>query len=119
MRKILFALLVVTSAGELSAQTPPASHYDQHKAFDPIFYPTGSTVYRSASGAPGEKYWTNRVDYVIHTTLDTAAHSLSGGVTVTYTNNSPDELGFLWLQLDQNIYRADSRGESNNPVTGR
>ena len=118
MRKILSALLAVLAAGELSAQTPSASRYDQHKAFDPLFYPTGSTVYRSAGGAPGEKYWTNRVDYTIHTTLDTTAHSLSGDVTVAYTNNSPDELPFLWLQVDQNIYREDSRGEAVNPVTG-
>jgi Peptidase family M1 domain len=118
MRKILSALLVVLAAGEVSAQTPAASRFDQHKAFDPLFYPTGSTVYRSAGGAPGEKYWTNRVDYTIHTTLDTATHSVSGDVTVAYTNNSPDELPFLWLQVDQNIYKQDSRGEAVNPVTG-
>lgn len=118
MRKILFAFLAMLAAGELSAQTSPASHYDQHKAFDPLFYPTGSTVYRSASGAPGDKYWTNKVDYTIHTTLDTTAHALSGEVTVAYTNNSPDELPFLWLQLDQNIYKENSRGEDVNPVTG-
>ncbi|HEV2481365.1 MAG TPA: M1 family metallopeptidase [Puia sp.] len=118
MRHILFALLLVLTAGGLSAQTPPASHYDQHKAFDPVFYSTGSTVYRSANGAPGAKYWTNKVDYTIHSTLDTTAHSLSGEVTVAYTNNSPDELSCLWLQVDQNIYREDSRGEAVNPVTG-
>ena len=118
MSKVLFTLLLALPAGELSAQTTPASHYDQHKAFDPLFYSTGSTVYRSASGAPGDKYWTNKVDYSIHTTLDTTAHSLSGEVTVAYTNNSPDELPFLWMQLDQNIYREDSRGEAVNPVTG-
>src|ERR1700759_3892821 len=110
MRKILFALLLANFAGALSAQTPSTSDYDQHKAFDPQFYPTGSTVYRSAAGAPGEKYWTNKVDYTIHTTLDTTAHALSGDVTVAYTNNSPDELPFLWMQLDQNIDRQDSRG---------
>src|SRR6185437_10264757 len=118
MSKILFTLLLALPAGELWAQTTPASHYDQHKAFDPLFYSTGSTVYRSASGVPGDKYWTNKVDYTIHTTLDTAAHSLRGEVTVAYTNNSPDELPFLWMQLDQNIYRQDSRGEAVNPVTG-
>src|ERR1700744_2377208 len=111
LRKILFALLLMLAARELSAQTPPASHYDQHKAFDPIFYPSGSTVYRSAAGAPGEKYWTNKVDYTIHTTLDTTARALSGEVTVAYTNNSPDELPFLWLQLDQNIFKKDSAGQ--------
>src|ERR1700722_958065 len=118
MRNHLSGVFRAMTTGALMAQPPSSSRLDQHKAFDPIFYPSGSTVYRSAGGAPGEKYWTNRVDYAIHTTLDTAAHSLSGGVTVTYTNNSPDELGFLWLQLDQNIYREDSRGESTNPVTG-
>jgi hypothetical protein len=110
----LLALVTLTS----QAQQPPTSHFDQHKVFDPLFYPTGSTVYRSAGGAPGEKYWTNHVDYSIRSVLDTTAHSLSGDVTVSYTNNSPDELPFLWLQLDQNIYREDSRGEATNPVTG-
>jgi len=92
------------------------SRYDQHKAFDPLFYPTGSTVYRSASGAPGPKYWTNRADYMIHVLLDTVKQSVSGDVLLTYTNNSPDELSFLWLQLDQNIYRADARGVATGPV---
>ncbi|HXB05806.1 MAG TPA: M1 family metallopeptidase [Puia sp.] len=113
MRTLLFILLWGTPA-IIFAQ----SRFDAHKAFDPLFYPTGSTVYRSASGAPGERYWTNRVDYAIRTALDTAHHSLSGDVTITYTNNSPDALPYLWLQLDQNIYRADSRGEATNPVTG-
>jgi len=100
------------------AQAPSASKFDPHKAFDPLFYSSGSSVYRSAGGAPGEKYWTNRADYSIHTVLDTTQHSLKGDVTVTYTNNSPDALPFLWLQLDQNIFREDSRGEATNPVTG-
>src|SRR5579872_1366625 len=117
MKYIVFAFLFAVCAG-VSAQTPSPSHFDQHKAFDPNFYTSGGTVYRSAGGAPGDKYWTNRVNYSIRTTLDTTAHALSGAVTVTYTNNSPDELGFLWMQLDQNIYREDSRGESTNPVTG-
>jgi peptidase M1-like protein len=117
MKYIVFASLLAVCAG-VSAQTPSSSHYDQHKAFDPNFYTSAGTVYRSAGGGPGDKYWTNRVDYSIRTTLDTTAHALSGAVTVTYTNNSPDQLGFLWMQLDQNIYREDSRAESTNPVTG-
>jgi hypothetical protein len=92
------------------------SRYDQHKAFDPLFYPSGSTIYRSAGGAPGPKYWTNRADYVIHALLDTVRQSVSGDVLITYTNNSPDELSFLWLQLDQNIYRADARAVAAGPV---
>jgi hypothetical protein len=116
MRILLSSVLLALSGSVLWAQTP--SKFDAHKAFDPIFYPSGSSVFRSANGTPGEKYWTNRADYSIYTTLDTAAHSLSGNVTVTYTNNSPDALAYLWLQLDQNIFRRDSRGEATNPVTG-
>ncbi|HEX9509352.1 MAG TPA: M1 family aminopeptidase [Puia sp.] len=119
MRKIRFILPVlffISAVGPIWAQTP--SHYDQHKAFDPFFYPSFGTVYRSATGEPGPKYWSNRADYAINTTLDTTKHELSGAVTITYTNNSPDNLPFLWLQLDQNIYRKDSRGEATNPVTG-
>ena len=112
------SVLFLSSTGLIQAQTPSSSHYDQHKAFDPLFYPSTGTLYRSASGEPGPKYWSNRADYAINTTLDTAKHELSGSVTITYTNNSPDNLPFLWLQLDQNIYRKESRGEATNPVTG-
>jgi hypothetical protein len=116
--RILLCTLLLAFCGGLMAQAPSTSKFDPHKAFDPLFYPSGSTVYRSAGGAPGERYWTNRADYSIHTVLDTTQHSLKGDVTVTYTNNSPDVLSFLWLQLDQNIFREDSRGEATNPVTG-
>jgi len=119
MQKIrIFGLALLMTAEAAFAQTAGSSHFDQHKAFDPLFYPANGTVYRSASGEPGPKYWSNRADYTINTTLDTVQHGLSGSVTITYTNNSPDNLPFLWLQLDQNIYRKDSRGEATNPVTG-
>jgi hypothetical protein len=119
MRKIQFFFLLFLLAGLRGlAQAPGTSKFDQHAVFNPLFYPSNGTVYRSASGAPGNKYWSNRADYVIKSTLDTAAHELSGVVTITYTNNSPDNLPFLWLQLDQNIYRKDSRAEATSPVTG-
>ena len=54
-------------------------------------------------------YWQNRADYAIAARIDTAAHVLTGHETITYVNNSPDALDILWLQLDQNIYRADAR----------
>ena len=102
-----------------TAQTAPAaSHYDQHKVFTPIFYTSNGNEYRSAGGQPGPKYWQNRADYTIKVTLDTNTHKVSGEVVISYTNNSPDQLPFLWLQLDQNIYREDSRGEATSPVTG-
>src|SRR5258708_38630491 len=108
-------LRALCSSGRL-AQAPSNPKFDAHKAFDPIFYPSGSTLYRSAGGGPGERYWTNRHDYTIHTTLDTTAQSISGGVTVTYTNNSPDALAFLWLQLHHNIYQQNSRVQATSHV---
>jgi hypothetical protein len=119
MRKIRFilpAFLLLLQMGY--AQTSGNSHFDQHKVFDPFFYPSQATATRSAGGEPTSRYWGNRADYKINATLDTTDHSINGSVTITYTNNSPDNLPFLWLQLDQNIYRKDSRGEATNPVTG-
>jgi hypothetical protein len=119
MRKnpiLLSFLSLLLLNGMARAQEP--SRYDQHAAFNPQFYPDNGTVYRSAGGAPGNKYWSNRADYKINATLDTTDHELTGSVTITYTNNSPDNLSFLWLQLDQNIYKKDSRGEATSPVTG-
>ena len=59
--------------------------------------------YRSASGAPGYKYWQQQADYVIDVELDDETHVVTGKETITYTNNSTDQLKYLWLQLDQNI----------------
>lgn len=104
----------------LRAQQPKqeAAHYDQHKVFGPIFYTYNGNEYRSASGQPGPAYWQNRADYQIQATLDTTSKTVTGTVTISYLNNSPDPLDFLWLQLDQNIYRKNSRGEATSPVEG-
>jgi hypothetical protein len=95
------------------AQTPAAaSNYDPHAAFSPLFYTHNGNEYRSASGYPGPKYWQNRADYNIVSVLDETNHTLTGTVTISYKNNSPDRLPFLWLQLDQNLFAPDSRGAS-------
>lgn len=90
----------------------PASKYDPHAAFGPLFYTQNGNEYRSANGAPGPKYWQNRADYTISANLDEAKNTVSGTVTITYKNNSPDRLSFLWLQLDQNLFSANSRGNA-------
>ena len=77
------------------------------------------TLIREGSGRPGPRYWQQRADYVIRAALDTATHTIAGSETIRYANNSPDTLGYLWLQLDQNIYRADSRGAAVNPTDAR
>ena len=94
------------------------SVYDHKEAFNPQFYPFPGNEVRSASGEPGPKYWQNHADYTINCTLDTAKHSVTGNVVITYTNNSPDNLRFLWLQMDQNIYRKNSRGSATSSETG-
>ncbi len=94
------------------------SKYDAKEAFSPQFYPYPGNDYRSASGEPGPKYWQNRADYKISCTLDTGKHNVNGEVELNYTNNSPDNLKFLWLQLDQNIYKKDSRGSATTTEAG-
>src|SRR5438093_6013838 len=74
---------------------------------------------REGSGRPGPRYWQQRADYTIRATLDTATHTIAGSETLRYVNNSPDTLHYLWLQLDQNIYKANSRGAALNPTDAR
>jgi len=64
--------------------------------------------YRTASGAPGHEYWQQKADYKISVVLKDAERQLHGDETITYTNNSPDPLQYLWLQLDQNMRAKDS-----------
>jgi hypothetical protein len=96
----------------LIAQTA-ATHtgYDPRLTFAPLTLPSPVNAYRSSNGAPGPSYWQNEADYEMHATLDTASHSITNDETITYTNNSPDVLPSLWILLEQNIYRKDSRGQ--------
>ncbi|BAU54136.1 M1 family metallopeptidase [Mucilaginibacter gotjawali] len=117
--KVSLSLFLCAGIFTANAQTDQApTKYDQHKVFSPLFYPGNGNEFREASGTPGPKYWQNRADYKLNVTLDTAKHQVSGTARITYTNNSPDPLGFLWLQVEQNIYREDSRGEATSPVEG-
>jgi len=121
LNRIALSLLWCGSAliGRAQTTADAPAKYDQHKVFNPLFYKgQQGNEYRTASGAPGVKYWQNRADYKLNVTLDTAKHRVSGSTLITYTNNSPDALGFLWLQVDQNIYKEDSRGEATSPVEG-
>ena len=65
-------------------------------------------VYRTASGAPGHLYWQQQADYKMNITLDDEKQRISGEETITYHNNSPDPLSYLWIQLDQNMRAKDS-----------
>lgn len=114
MKKIVLVISSIIMLFPVFAQ----SKYDHKETFHPQFYPYPGNDYRSASGEPGPKYWQNKADYSINCKLDTATHSVTGDVTITYTNNSPDNLRFLWLQMDQNIYKKDSRGSATTTQTG-
>jgi len=98
MKKLLIALLTLSST-TLLAQTKFAQ-LDQ-------MLPTPNN-YRAASGAPGHAYYQQKADYKMTLVLDDAKQRLDGVETITYNNNSPDPLAYLWLQLDQNIYNLDS-----------
>lgn len=71
-------------------------------------------MYRSASGAPGPRYWQQRADYDITAELDDGKQKLTGAETITYYNNSPDPLTYLWLQLDENEHDANSDNQQFN-----
>jgi hypothetical protein len=75
--------------------------------------------YRSVTGSPGPDYWQQQADYRISATLDTASRSIRGNVQIRYTNNSPDTLRYVWLQLDQNLYRPGSQGSLLFPADSR
>lgn len=90
----------------------PASKYDYHDTFGPIFYTKNGNDIRSAGGQPGPKYWQNRADYKLSIHLNEQTNEISGTELLTYTNNSPDKMSFIWMQLDQNLFREDSRGHA-------
>jgi hypothetical protein len=75
--------------------------------------------FRSGSGAPGPRYWQQRADYDLRATLDTAGKGLRGELTIRYTNNSPDTLRFLWFQVEQNAFKANSLNSYVFPAESR
>lgn len=115
-------LLFFASAGLLSTafaqniqNNPGSNHANKFEQLSTTL-PTPNE-YRTASGAPGPKYWQQRCDYDIKATLDEKALRLNGSETVTYYNNSPDALTYLWLQLDENQHSATKNANYQNSST--
>jgi hypothetical protein len=105
MKKFIYiSLFFLSTCSVLIAQdirnNPTSNHGNKFEQLGTIL-PTANE-YRTASGAPGPKYWQQRVDYDIKATLDESKLLLTGAETITYYNNSPDVLTYLWLQLDEN-----------------
>ncbi|MFY7964527.1 MAG: M1 family metallopeptidase [Chitinophagaceae bacterium] len=118
MNKI-FAIIFLAMASAAHAQNimnnPTSNHGNKFEALGTIL-PTPNE-YRTASGAPGNKYWQQRCDYDIKCELDEKKLKLTGSELVTYYNNSPDVLTYIWLQLDENqhstIDNANYQNSSN------
>ena len=111
MKKIILLLLQWACVIAGTAQTSPEQPlpYDPHDLFTQSFiFPPGNTT-RSAKGVPGTGYWQNAASYLIHANFSEKDTTVTGDVTITYTNNSPDKLDYLWLQLEQNIFEPSSR----------
>lgn len=114
MRFLLLSVLASISAiTSLNAQTPSKPVYDRYEAFAPFFYSEQGNEFRTASGTPGTKYWQNSADYKINVHFDDTKETIDGSVIITYKNNSPENLPFLWLQVDQNKYSSTPRTNAN------
>tara|TARA_B100000925_G_scaffold191829_1_gene145141 strand:- start:554 stop:2539 length:1986 start_codon:yes stop_codon:yes gene_type:complete len=119
MKKLFNCLIALLLISHIAySQTNNDSSYDYVKAFKTDFYSSSPTEYRSVSGKPGHKYWQNRADYNITVELDTLSDIVMGKEIIRYTNNSPDELDFLWLHVDQNLFKEESRGNAIIPIDG-
>jgi hypothetical protein len=94
------------------------SKYNYTEAFKSDFYQNNATETRSASGQPGHNYWQNSVNYNLTASLNDSKKEISASAEISYTNNSFDNLGFLWLQMDQNLFKKDSRGNAVIPISG-
>ena len=122
IKKILafaFACYSLNMANAQNKDSLPKSKYDPHVLFSPLFYKTFGNEYRGANGEPGPAYWQNKADYSITASLNEETHEIKGSVTITYKNNSPFALPYIWLQMDENLYDLNSRGQAKMPATGR
>jgi hypothetical protein len=111
---VLFLFAAVLTAQEEVPKEKEPGHTNQSK-FKQLYeeFATPNT-YRSASGAPGPDYYQQQANYVMNIELDDKNHRIYGDETITYINNSPEDLEYLWVQLDQNIRAKDSKALKKN-----
>ena len=110
IKYFLFAFLFVSASTFAQDEIKPerqSGHTNQNKfkqLYDEFATPN---MFRTGSGAPGPAYYQQQADYKMDIEIDDANAKLYGNETITYTNNSPDELKYLWVQLDQNMRAKD------------
>nr|WP_121271070.1 M1 family metallopeptidase [Pedobacter schmidteae] len=109
----LIGVIFCTNAFGQYINNPGSNHGNKFEQLGTII--SDPNMYRSASGAPGPAYWQQRADYEINAELDEKNLRLNGAETITYHNNSPDPLSYLWVQLDENQHKASS----DNKLTER
>lgn len=118
MRRIFSSILFLALATlSMNGYSQQKSVYNYFQAFGPNFYTTDGNMYRAASGKPGPAYWQNAANYTIKATLDDKQDKITGKVQIEYINNSPEDLDFLWFQLDQNLFKNNSIGQAAIPLT--
>lgn len=119
MRKLMLLFMLVGGSTVVHAQNimnnPTSNHGNKFEQLGTIL-PTPNE-YRTASGAPGNKYWQQRCDYDIKCELDEKNLKLTGSETLTYYNNSPDVLTYLWLQLDENEHSSKDNANYQDAST--
>ena len=115
MRSLFLSLVTLSLAAQMPMPQPQGTGpvpggKPNENAFRKLEGLPTPNVYRAASGAPGHRYWQQKVDYRIKAELDDTTQKIKGVEEITYHNQSPDDLRYLWLQLDQNLFRKDSVG---------
>src|SRR5687767_10788142 len=104
--RFLLMMLTVISFGINAQQASQGTWKGKFEQLDQML-PTPNS-YRTGSGAPGPNYWQQRADYVLSAEVNDETQVLTGSGTITYYNNAPEALNYLWLQLDQNLYADNS-----------
>ncbi|MFN5423717.1 MAG: M1 family metallopeptidase [bacterium] len=112
---LTFALILILSSQSISQplRNPGSNHGNRFEQLDYLLQDPNE--YRTASGAPGPKYWQQRADYDINVEIDEVNNVLTGSELVTYYNNSPDVLTYIWLQIDENFHHPDSDNNYDDP----
>ena len=125
MKKVFTAFIITFTMGGIAVgqdiqNNPGSNHGNKFEQLGTIL--STPNEQRTASGAPGAKYWQQRADYDIKCSLDEKTQSLTGAETITYYNNSPDPLDYIWLQLDENEHNnldnANYQNSSTIPKVG-
>jgi hypothetical protein len=116
---VLTLAVLLSGSLPVAAQPTPQQVPDHNlESFEPVDFPDPNR-YRDADGSPGTEYWQQSADYQIDVALDTATNRVTGTETITYTNNAPETLERLWVQLEQNYFKPGSRGAAAVPSDAR